>query len=256
MRASHPHADVELLALDLADLASVAAAAERAGRELPHLDVLVNNAGVMATPYRQTADGFELQLGTNHLGHFALTGRLLPLLLAATRPRVVTVASTAHRIGRLDFDNLDGSRGYHRWLAYGWSKLANLLFTLELQRRADAAGANLRATAAHAGYTATYLHLRGPQMAGSRLGLAGAKLLTTVAAQSPEMGALPTIAAAVAPGVAGGDYLGPRGPFGWRGRPTKVGMSAAARDPELARRLWAVSEQVTGVRYEQLETTA
>ncbi|MGH8902156.1 MAG: oxidoreductase, partial [Egibacteraceae bacterium] len=163
VRKEHPHAAVEVLQLDLADLDSVAQAAERVGQRHSRLDILVNNAGVMAVPYRQTLDGFELQFGTNHLGHFALTGRLLALLLAATSARVVTVSSFAHRTGRIDFDNLDGRQGYQKWRAYGQSKLANLLFTFELQRRAEAAGADLVAVAAHPGYAATNLQRRGPQ---------------------------------------------------------------------------------------------
>jgi len=245
-------AEVELLSLDLADLASVERAAREVADRYERLDVLVNNAGVMATPYRRTADGFELQFGTNHLGHFALTGRLLPTLLAAPAPRVVTVASVAHRTGAIDFSNLDGSRGYSRYRAYGASKLANLLFTAELQRRADAAGASLIAAAAHPGYTATHLQLKGPQMSGSRILEVGAGLMNRLVGQSPVAGALPTVYAATMPDVRGDDYFGPDGPFEVRGAPTRVGRSAAARDEAVARRLWEVSQDLTGVRYEAL----
>ena len=156
-----PDADLEIVPLDLADLSSVAAAAALVSDRPQPLDVLVNNAGVMAPPHRETADGFELQLGTNHLGHFPLTGRLIEKLLAADAPRVVNLSSTAHRIGRMDFDDLNSKRGYSRWPAYGQSKLANLLFTLELARRARAAGTGLVAAAAHPGYAATNLQTRG-----------------------------------------------------------------------------------------------
>ncbi len=247
-----PDADVELLALDLADLSAVERAAGEALERHPRLDVLVNNAGVMATPLRRTADGFELQLGTNHLGHFALTGRLLPALLAAPAPRVVTVSSGAHRIGGIDFSNLDGSRGYSRWRAYGQSKLANLLFTAELQRRVVAAGLPLRSVAAHPGYAATNLQARGPQMSGSRLGEALAALGNRLLAQPAVAGALPTVHAATAAHVRGGDYFGPDGPFEARGRPARADRSAAARDEATARRLWEVSQDLTGVRYDAL----
>ncbi len=154
-------ADVEFVPLDLADLSSVEAAADAVAARPRPLDVLVNNAGVMAPPQRRTADGFELQLGTNHLGHFALTGRLIEKLLAADAPRIVNVSSTAHRIGRMDFDDLGWEQGYSRWPAYGRSKLANLLFTVELARRAEAAGTGLVAAAAHPGYAATNLQTAG-----------------------------------------------------------------------------------------------
>lgn len=245
---SHPGADTELLECDLADLGSIARAARAFADAHERLDVLVNNAGVMATPYRRTADGFELQFGVNHLGHFALTGRLLPPLLAAPAGRVVTVASSAHRIGTIDFDNLDGSRSYNPWRAYGTSKLANLLFTFELQRRATAAGAPLEALAAHPGYAATNLQAHAEHMRGSSMRRRAMRAANAVLAQPPRKGAWPLTAAATAPGVAGGDYLGPRGPFELRGRPTRVSPSRVARDPALARRLWQVSETLTGVR--------
>ncbi len=240
---------VDVRELDLADLASVTEAAQSFAKAHDRLDVLVNNAGVMATPYRQTLDGFELQFGTNHLGHFALTGELLPALLAARAPRVVTVSSGAHRMGGIDFDNLDGSRGYHKWRAYAQSKLANLLFTSELQRRASAAGTGLIAVAAHPGYAATNLQQAGPRMAGSKVGEWLSGLGNLVFAQSAAAGALPTLYAATAPDVDGGDYIGPDGLGEMRGHPKKVGTTPAARDAEVAARLWAVSEQLTGVRY-------
>jgi NAD(P)-dependent dehydrogenase (short-subunit alcohol dehydrogenase family) len=236
----------EVRRLDLADLASVRAFAE--GFTEP-LDVLVNNAGVMALPRRTTADGFEMQLGTNHLGHFALTGLLLDRLLERRGARVVTVASGAHRMGRIRFGNLQGEHHYQRWLAYGQSKLANLLFMRELARRATAAGLDLLSVAAHPGWASTNLQVRGAQMEGSSLKEHGAVLMNRIVAQSDEMGALPTLYAATSPDVTGGGYYGPDGLFEGRGHPRRVGMSGAARDEETARRLWEVSEEMTGVRY-------
>ncbi len=250
VRDEVPNARVTLEQLDLADLSNVRACAGRLRERLPSLDVLVNNAGVMAIPYRRTADGFEMQLGTNHFGHFALTGLLQPLLLAADRPRVVTVSSTAHRTGRIDFDDLDGTRRYRKWRAYGQSKLANLLFMRELQRRADDAAVPLTSVAAHPGFAATNLQRVGPQMAGDRVMATLMALGNRLMAQSDAMGALPTLCAATAPDVQGGDYYGPDGLFETRGHPTRVSMTAAAQDDEVARRLWEVSEERTGVRYE------
>ncbi len=250
MRAEAPDAQVTLEQLDLADLKSVRAFTERVRGRQPSLDILVNNAGVMAIPHRRTADGFEMQIGTNHLGHFALTGLLLPLLLAAAHPRVVTVSSTAHRSGRIDFDDLDSERRYGKWQAYSQSTLANLLFMRELQRRADAAAAGLTSVAAHPGYTATNLQQVGPRMSGNRVMGALMALGNRVIGQSEAMGALPSLYAATAPDVQGGDYYGPDRLFETRGHPTRVGMSAAGRDDAAAGRLWEVSEQRTGVVYD------
>jgi NAD(P)-dependent dehydrogenase (short-subunit alcohol dehydrogenase family) len=232
----------EVRALDLADLASVRAFADGLGGEI---DVLVNNAGVMALPQRRTADGFELQLGTNHLGHFALTG----LLLDRLRDRVVTVSSLNHRMGRIRFDDLQSERGYGKWRAYAQSKLANLLFTFELDRRLRAAGSPLRAVACHPGYSATELQTAGPRMEGSGVRACGAALANRIFAQSAEMGALPTLYAATVADLPGGAYVGPDGPFERGGHPRLVGTSYAARDLDTARRLWEVSEELTGVRY-------
>jgi NAD(P)-dependent dehydrogenase (short-subunit alcohol dehydrogenase family) len=212
------------------------------------LDVLVNNAGVMALPFRSTVDGFEMQFGTNHLGHFALTGRLLPCLLASPAARVVTVSSGMHKFGRMDFDNLDASQGYSKWQVYSMSKLANLLFTCELQRRFAAAGVDAIAVAAHPGYSSTHLQSAGPKMRGSRVA-AGTWRLMNLFGQSAAMGALPTVYAAVAPDVKGSDYIGPSGPGELRGHPVHVRMTRAARNPQDAARLWAASEALTGVVY-------
>jgi NAD(P)-dependent dehydrogenase (short-subunit alcohol dehydrogenase family) len=226
----------EVRRLDLADLASVHAFADAWEGEL---DVLVNNAGVMATPERRTADGFELQIGTNHLGHFALTNLLLPHIT----DRVVTVSSGAHRMGRIRLDDLNWERGgYHRWRAYGQSKLANLLCTLELQRRLSEAGSDVRAVAAHPGWSATQLQGHTE----SRVQDALMKLGNRVIAQSDDMGALPTVYAATQD-IPGGSYVGPDGWQEQRGHPTLVGRSRAASDERTARSLWEMSERLTQI---------
>lgn len=254
IRADVPDADVTVRRLDLADLSSVRGFADELAASHDGLDLLVNNAGVMAIPQRSTADGFEMQLGTNHLGHFALTGLLLGQLRKRGRPRVVTVASSAHHYGRIDFDNLQGERRYRPWAVYCQSKLANLLFTQELRRRAEAAGLPLTAVAAHPGYAATNLQGVGPQMASNRLvGAVGGAIMAignTVFAQSEELGALPTLYAATMPDLAGGSYVGPDRMREMWGHPTLVKPSRAARDPETARRLWEISEELTNVRYD------
>lgn len=250
LRTLEPSASFEVRSLDLSDLASVRAFAE--GWSGP-LHVLVNNAGLMAIPYRQTADGFEMQFGTNHLGHFALTGLLLPALLEAPKPRVVTVSSDAHRIGRINFDDLQSEQRYQKWRAYGQSKLSNLLFARELSRRASLAGQDLLSVAVHPGYASTNLQTAGPAMAGSRLGVLGMRLGNAVLGQSDTNGAVPTLYGATGPGLRGGEYLGPDGPFAARGTGAKpMPPSKAARDDETARRLWEVSEDLTDVRYASL----
>jgi NAD(P)-dependent dehydrogenase (short-subunit alcohol dehydrogenase family) len=241
LRAEAPDADVELRSLDLADLASIRAFAE--GFDEP-LDLLVNNAGVMAGPHRTTADGFELQFGTNHLGHFALTGLLLDRLLAAERPRVVTVSSGAHRMGKMNFEDLQAEGRYWRWGAYGQSKLANLLFMRELGRRAAEAGTDLVSVAAHPGYAATHL-----QTTGTKIDDVLMTVSNKVIAQSDAMGALPLLFAAVED-LESGAYVGPDGMAEQRGHPKLVGMTARARNDGDARRLWQVSEQLTGIRFD------
>src|ERR1700733_12052842 len=228
--ASSSGAKVSVMELDLANLASVRGFSEAFHLEHPALHVLVNNAGVMAIPYRQAADGFEMQFGTNHLGHFALTGLLLDSLLAIEGARVVNVASGAHRMGKIRFDDLQWKNGYRKWMAYGQSKLANLLFTLELQRKLDAAGKKLLAVACHPGYAATNLQAAGPKMSGSSMLESVFSVANNVLAQSAAMGALPTEYAAVAADVNGGDYIGPDGMAELWGNPVRVGRSAAAQD--------------------------
>jgi NAD(P)-dependent dehydrogenase (short-subunit alcohol dehydrogenase family) len=247
MRAEAPDASFELRSLDLADLASVRAFADAAPERI---DLLLNNAGVMATPYRMTADGFELQFGTNYLAHFALTGLLLSRLEAADAPRVVTAASTMHRLGKLRWNDLQSEHKYRRWFAYGTSKLANLMFAFELQRRAAAADSPVLSTAAHPGWAATELHAKGAQIGGATL---QGKLLgmpTKLLAQSGADGALPTLFAATMPDVPGGAYLGPDSRFETVGSPTFVSGSSEAQDEAQAKRLWDVSERLTGVIYE------
>jgi len=246
IEAVAPGAPLELEELDLSSLDSVRAFAERLRSANDGLDLLINNAGVMATPRRRTADGFELQFGTNHLGHFALTGLLIGSMEGREDARVVTLSSTAHRTGRISFDNLGGERHYFRWRAYGQSKLANLLFALELERRLRAAGSTVKSLAAHPGYAATNLQSTGPPLV-DRLVM---KVSDRLIAQSDEMGALPSLFAATEPGLAGGTYVGPDGLAEQRGHPRPVAPSGAARDKKVARRLWEVSEELTGVRFE------
>jgi len=228
----------EVRQLDLADLDSVR---EFARGLKGDIDVLINNAGVMATPESKTKDGFELQIGTNHLGHFALTNLLLPRI----RDRVVTISSGAHRMGMIRLEDLNWEHGeYKRWPAYGQSKLANLLFTLELQRRLHAAGSDVRALAAHPGYAATNLQQRTENLVQNTVMAVTNRLI----AQSEEMGALPTLYAATQD-LPGASYVGPDGFKEQRGHPTLVGRSAAASDPETAKRLWELSEELTGVSF-------
>ena len=240
IRDEYPNAVVDWLHLDLADLSSVRQFVEEFTTRHDRLHLLINNAGVMAIPeLRRTADGFEMQFGTNHLGHFALTGLLLDYLKRTPGARVVTVSSIAHRRGRMDFDNLNAEQSYEPWAAYGESKVANLLFTYELQRLFEAAGMDTIATAAHPGWTATNLQ----QDAGL------ARFLNPLFAMRPEKGALPTLYAATAPDAKGGGYYGPDGRGEWRGYPTQVGSNELSHDQAAAERLWALSEELTGVAF-------
>jgi len=242
VRAAVPDAQVQLDELDLASLESVRGFAERFKATHDALDLLINNAGVMAPPRRRTVDGFELQFGTNHLGHFLLTTLLLDSMERREDARVVTLSSTAHKIGRIAFHNLDGDRHYFRWRAYGQSKLANLLFALELDRRLRREGSTVKSLAAHPGYAATNLQSASPPMIDRVV----MKVSNKFVAQSDEMGALPTLYAATQPGLEGGTYIGPDGPSEQRGHPTMVQPNGRARDEDTARRLWQVSEELTG----------
>ena len=246
IQAGVPSAEIEVGSLDLGSLASVRGFAEWFAREHEGLDLLVNNAGVMAAHPRQaTADGFELQFGTNHLGHFALTGLLLDRMAGRDDARIVTVSSGAHRMGRINFDDLQGEHGYGRWRAYSQSKLSNLLFAFELDRRLREAGSTIRSLAAHPGYAATNLQFAAAPKFDRMVMAVGNRIM----AQSAEMGALPLLYAATSPGLEGGTYVGPGSFFEQRGYPRPVGSSGAARDEDDARRLWAVSEELTGVQF-------
>lgn len=249
---AHPNASVEAMELDLADLASIRTFADALLAKHASLHVLCNNAGVMALPHRRTADGFEMQFGTNHLGHFALTGLVLERLLASPGARVVNQSSTFHRLGKMRFDDLNWERGYRKWPAYGQSKLANLLFTYELQRKLEAKKASLSSVACHPGYAATNLQLAGPQVAESSLMEKVWGLSNRIFAQSAAMGALPLLYAATANDVRGGDYIGPDQLGESWGHPKKVRSNARSRDLVAAAALWDVSEKLTGVSYNSL----
>jgi NAD(P)-dependent dehydrogenase (short-subunit alcohol dehydrogenase family) len=253
VRAAVPGGSVEPAGLDLADLSSVRAFAAEAGA-LP-VDLLVNNAGVMALPSREvTLDGFERQVGTNHLGHFALTGLLLPALLARPGARVVTVSSIVHWIGVMTVDDLQSEQRYDPWQAYARSKLANLLVARELNRRVRAAGVDLVSVAAHPGYTRTRLVANGPAQGHPVLG-AALRAGSAIVGQGVRSGALPQLRAATDPAVTGGEFVGPR-VLGWRGLPVHARRAAAARDDGSQDALWAESERLTGVRFDLLDHSA
>jgi len=252
IRTAHPIASVDVMELDLASLTSIRAFADAFRSRHKALHILLNNAGVMALPYRRTVDGFEMQFGTNHLGHFALTGLLLELFLTPERARIVTVSSTVHQIGWIHFDDPHGERKYQRWLAYGQSKLANLLFTYELQRRFAARGAHPISVAAHPGYAATNLQSASARIEGPALHTWMLGLTNRIMAQSAAMGALPLLYACTAPEVQGGDYIGPDGFMEQWGYPKKVNSNHRSYDKEVAARLWKLSEDLTGVQFTAL----
>jgi NAD(P)-dependent dehydrogenase (short-subunit alcohol dehydrogenase family) len=251
IRAAHPAGRVEPVALDLASLASVRTAAQRVRTTCPRLDLLINNAGVMAVPYTRTADGFELQLGVNHLGHFALTGLLLESLLRADGARVVSVSSLVHYAGRLQLDDLQSERRYDKWAAYAQSKLANLLFAFELGRKLGRVGARAISVACHPGYASTQLQLVGPELERSVLKASLFRASNALFAQSAVAGAQSTLAAATASNAKNGDCYGPRLLYG---APARVATHPRARDEALASALWARSSELTGVRFEELES--
>jgi NAD(P)-dependent dehydrogenase (short-subunit alcohol dehydrogenase family) len=228
-----------MMRLDLGDLDSVRAFADEIKAGYDRLDLLINNAGIMHPPFGKTKQGFETQFGVNHLGHFALTGLLLDLIVSTPHARIVTLSSMAHRFGRIDFDNLNSEKGYRSNAAYGQSKLANLLFTYELQRRLQAGGNDTIAVAAHPGWTATNLQQNSGVI----------RFFNRFLAQTPDMGALPTLRAATAPDVQGGDYYGPSKRMEMVGYPVKVGSNGRSHDAAVAAELWTVSEEMTGVQY-------
>ncbi len=249
IRSRHPQADLRLCQLDLAALDSVAECARSIREQLDALDLLINNAGIMAVPHGLTQDGFEMQIGTNHFGHFALTAQLLPVLRAASAARIVNVASLAHHWSPgLDFSDLDWTRRkYKRWQAYGDSKLANLYFSYELSRRLE--GQGLRVVAAHPGYADTHLQYVAAEQKHSALEKATMWLGNTLFAQSAAMGALPSLYAATHDAVRSGDFIGPDGFRQTRGYPRKVRSNRRSHDAQVAARLWEVSEQRTGVGF-------
>ena len=234
-----PEARIDVWPLDLSSLESVRAFAESFHRKHEALDLLINNAGVMIPPFGRTADGFEIQFGTNHLGHFALTAQMIDLLLPTAGSRVVIVSSIAHRFGRIRFDNLNAERGYSASMAYAQSKLANLSFALELHRRLEERGLETKSVAAHPGWTYTNLQDNS----------ALARFFSKYLAQSAAHGALPTLRAATAPDAQGGHYYGPRGWFELQGLPTVAYTTKKARDPAAAKTLWTASEELTSVRF-------
>ena len=249
VQSSCPGGPVETVMLDLADLASIQRCSDALHDRLQSLDILINNAGIMAVPYHRTVDGFELQLGTNHWGHFALTGRLWDLVCAAPEARVITVSSIAHRMGAVDFTDLQWEKKYLAWPAYGRSKLANLLFAYELQRKCEERSLPVLSCAVHPGWAATDLQQVAPRLEGNKgkemiIGLANHLL-----AQHPIMGALPALYAAAAPTITGGACIGPGGAFQLRGFPRRVSSNRRSHDRALAQRLWEVSQQLTGVRF-------
>ncbi len=246
-------ASLEFRALDLADLASVRAFADGFVSKHQKLHALINNAGVMALPRTETADGFEMQIGTNHLGHFALTGALMPTLLGTPCSRVVTVTSLMHKVGSMRFEDLHGKRSYDKWRAYAQSKLANLLFCYELDRRLRVVDADVSSVAAHPGYSATNLQAVGPRMSGSRLAERFYDFTNRVVAQPAHMGAMPSVFAAVGEPVCGGSLYGPEGLGQVRGYPVRVESSRASHDEISAQRLWAMSIAATGESFSMLD---
>lgn len=239
IRAAVPGADVRFEALDLGSLLSVESFAKNFAAEEPCLDLLCNNAGVMMPPLGRTADGFEIQFGTNHLGHFALAGRLLEKIRASGRARIISVSSIGHFYGRINFEDLNSEQRYNATLAYGQSKLANLLFAREFHRRLEYAGITATSAAAHPGSTRTNLQQHSKLMYG----------FVALFSHKPPAGALPTLYAATAPDVGGGEYFGPRGLFGCIGPPGRARSGGRSKDMGVARRLWEVSEHLTDVSY-------
>lgn len=239
IQSEHPNAKLHVRIIDMASLKSVAAFSDKFLKEHDRLDLLINNAGIMIPPYSKTEDGFESQMGTNHMGHFALTAQLFPLLEKTDGSRIVNVSSGAHNMGNLDFDDLSWeNRKYVAWKAYGDTKIANLYFTYELDRRLKARGSQVKATVAHPGWSATELQKSFML-----------KFLNVLFAQSQQMGALPTLLAAVDPNAAGGEYYGPSGIGQQRGYPKKVNSNPLSKDTDIAQRLWAVSEELTSTPF-------
>lgn len=250
IRQLYPRASLQFMALDLGSLQSVRELAALFFEQYDTLDVLINNAGVMWLPESRTVDGFESQFGTNHLGHFALTGLLLPALLKTPGARVVTVSSIAHKDGYLHFDDLWLQKGYGKQKAYAQSKLANLVFARELQRRLSQAGSSVLSLACHPGVASTHLAVPGFEQGGQALLAKLMQLLTPLIAQSALKGALPTLYAATSHSVEGGEYYGPGGFYEAYGYPAKASSTRRSQRPEWGKQLWEVSEQLTGIHYD------
>lgn len=252
IRGEQPKASLEFLPLNLASLESIQNFAKQFASKHSQLHVLCNNAGVMALPYHKTVDGFEMQFGTNHLGHFALTGHLLPTLLNTPQSRIVNVSSHAHKSGTIRFHDLHWEKRYSKWLAYGQSKLANLLFTYELQRRLKAKDVDTFCLACHPGYTNTNLQAAGARMKGSKLGVRMWNFFNRFIAMPTAQGALTNLYASVSEQVEGGDYIGPDGFAELTGYPVKVQSNRRSHNEDVARKLWEVSTLATGVGYDLL----
>jgi NAD(P)-dependent dehydrogenase (short-subunit alcohol dehydrogenase family) len=248
LSSAQQDASVHTAEVDLGSLESVRKAGAQLAARYPNIDLLINNAGVMMPPYGLTKDGYELQFGTNHLGHFALTGLLIPQLLGTPDSRVVTVSSNAHRAGRINFEDLNSARRYRRMTAYGQSKLANLMFTYELQRRLSAAGAETIAVAAHPGTARTDLTRHMSALSNAAMGPRFAPLTSRFVQDAP-MGALPILRAATDPAVVGGTYYGPDGFGQLTGYPVVVTSTTRSHNRQAQRRLWVESEQLTGITY-------
>lgn len=252
IKSDQPNAKLTFLPLDLSSLESVKQFVATFQEQHDKLDVLCNNAGVMALPYRKTAEGFEMQFGTNHIGHFALTGLLLDTLLATPNSRIVNVSSLAHTMGKIKFKDINHTKSYNRWLAYGQSKLANLLFTYELHRKLQAKGAGTICIACHPGYTSTNLQQAASRMSGSKLSERLWGIVNGIFAQTTAAGAWTNLYACTVPTLEGGDYVGPKGFLELRGYPGKVKSNKRSHNKEDAQRLWEYSVEQTQIAYDAL----
>lgn len=249
IRSEIPDADLQFMKLDLANIEVIKHFADSFIEEYEKLDILINNAGVMAIPLLRTVQGFEMQFGTNHLGHFALTGLLFNFINSTPGSRIVNVSSLMHKFGKINFDDLNSEKSYSKWSAYSQSKLANLLFTLELDRRARLAGKQVSVMASHPGYASTNLQTRGGELEGSKANVAMNNLLNKIIAQPAWKGALPSLYAATSQNAVSGKYYGPSGLGSVRGYPREEKINPKLTSPEVARRLWEESERLTGIKF-------
>jgi len=245
-----PEADLQFMKLDLANLETIKHFADAFIEEYERLDILINNAGVMAIPLRRTAQGFEMQFGTNHLGHFALTALLAGFMELSPRARIVNVSSLMHKFGKINFDDLNSEKSYSKWTAYGQSKLANLLFTIELDKRLRRAGKHTKVMASHPGYASTNLQTRGGEMEGSKANVVVNNIMNAIIAQPAWKGALPSLYAATCPDAESGKFYGPSGLGSVRGYPREEKIDPKLIRPEVAKRLWEESERLTGIKFE------